>query len=288
MWHLAHAYQAKHRGASSSAVFLKQSMKTSFQKLVLNHFARHGRKLPWRAKSATPYHILVSEIMLQQTQANRVIPKYKAFLKKFPSNKALANSSPKEVLIAWSGLGYNRRALNLKRTAEIINKTYAGKMPRDYKSLLALPGIGSYTANALLTFAFNKPVTMIETNIRSVFLHHFFPKQIQVSDKKLMSLIEKELYAKNPRQWYGALMDYGSYLKETTENPSRKSLHHKKQSRFEGSDRQLRGKLLNALTEKSYTAKQLEKYFKDMRVPELLKKLHDEGLIRKEGLYYVL
>jgi len=229
----------------------------SFVKTVLTHHKHSGRKLPWR-RTKDPYKILVSEIMLQQTQVERVVPKYKSFIKTFPSFAELARAPLKTVLAEWSGLGYNRRALQMKHAAEIVMRRYSGTLPRDEKTLRALPGVGPYTARALLTFIWNEPRVFIETNIRSVFITHFanlhglkHRSTRILDDEELLPLIEKTLDIKNPREWYAALMDYGAHLKKTLPNPSRKSAHHTRQSAFKGSKRQARGVLVKALTEKS-------------------------------------
>jgi A/G-specific adenine glycosylase len=230
---------------------VKKPSVARFQKAVLLWYAKEGRHaLPWR-KTRAPYKILVSEVMLQQTQVDRVIPKYVAFLEAFPNVAALAAASVAEVLKLWSGLGYNRRALFLKRAAEAVVAEHGGKFPKDAESLEKLPGVGSYTARAVATFAYNAPHAFIETNIRAVFLHAFFPEQSNVSDTELMPLIEKAMPKDGRnREWYSALMDYGSHIKKHFPNPSRKSKHHQTQSKFAGSLRQARGAILKACTEK--------------------------------------
>ena len=219
-----------------------------FQKKIYTYYREYKRTLPWR-KTINPYRILVSEVMLQQTQSSRVIPKYKAFLEAFPNARALAEAPVHDVLSLWQGLGYNRRALLLKRTAEDIITKHKGRFPKTHNELVALPGIGPYTASALMAFAYNTPTVMIETNIRAVFIHFFFPKSKKVPDAKLLPLIEKYMDRENPREWYNALMDYGSMLKATVPNPSRKSKHHTKQSKFNGSMRQVRGAIIRLYTE---------------------------------------
>lgn len=227
-----------------------------FRKLIWSHYRKDGRhSLPWR-RTRDPYRILVSEVMLQQTQVDRVIPKYRSFLKKFPTFKALANASLQSVLIEWKGLGYNRRALGLKRAAEAVMKDHNGKLPRDYASLLKLAGIGPYTAHAVRAFAWNEPEVFIETNIRSVYIHHFFDKATpqrpdhKISDIQLMPIIEKTLDTKKPREWYYALMDYGAHLKKTAGNASRKSSLYSRQSKFKGSHRELRALVLHEVAKK--------------------------------------
>jgi A/G-specific adenine glycosylase len=214
-----------------------------FQKIIYDHFKKNGRSFPWR-ETRDPYKILVSEIMLQQTQAPRVVEKYNSFLKRFPAAEKLAHASDKAVLKEWQGLGYNRRSLNLKKAAEIVVTDYRGNFPKDYETLLTLPGVGPATAGDLLAFVWNKPMIVIETNIRSVFIHFFFSDQKKISDNELLPLIKKTLDKKNPRNWYYALMDYGAYLKKTLPNPNRQSRHYTKQTAFRGSNRELRSKIL--------------------------------------------
>jgi len=187
--------------------------------------------------------------MLQQTQVDRVIPYYKAFLKKFPTLHALAQAPLSEVLKLWQGLGYNRRAKMLHEAAKKIMSHHNGRIPREYSELVTLPGVGDYTAKAIRTFAFNEPEVMIETNIRAVLIHHFFSRtKRKITDKEILSYMIRFNFFKNtePRVWYAALMDYGAHLKKTLPNPSRKSAHHAKQKTFKGSDREIRGAILRA------------------------------------------
>jgi A/G-specific adenine glycosylase len=228
----------------------------AFTKRVWGFFRQHGRSLPWR-HNTDPYKILVSEIMLQQTQVDRVIPKYRAWLQRFPTAKTLAGASLAEVLTMWQGLGYNRRAIALKRAAERL--VIAKKFPREREKILELPGVGPYTAGAVAAFAFNEPVVMIETNIRTVFIHHFFADKKKVSDAELLPLIEATLDRRKPREWYWALMDYGSYLKKKVGNASQRSAHHTRQSPFAGSNRQLRGAVLKYVTSKPLAVSVLQK-----------------------------
>jgi A/G-specific adenine glycosylase len=232
---------------------MKLSLSTAsirqFRKTVYNHFQRHGRKLPWRRDYDT-YHVFVSEIMLQQTQVDRVKPKYDRFIKELPDFSALARAPLAKVLLLWQGLGYNRRALNLKRAAEIIMRDYNGTLPASPELLETLPGIGKATAASISAFAYNKPVVFLETNIRTVLIHHFFKNRKSVHDEKLLPLAEMLLDRNNPRTWYSALMDYGTMLKKHYGNSARRSAGYKKQSRFEGSRRQKRGRILQILIEK--------------------------------------
>jgi A/G-specific adenine glycosylase len=199
--------------------------------------------LPWR-KTTDPYKILVSEIMLQQTQASRVVPYYMAFIKQFPNARALANAPLSKVLLAWQGLGYNRRAKYLQDAARVIAKEgYAGQK---------LPGVGPYTRGAVMAFAYNKPEVFIETNIRTVLFHHMKKNTTiyrSVSDKELLPIVEEELRKSKmePREFYSAMMDYGSHLKKQGIKLNTRSAHYKKQSRFEGSARQKRAAKLRML-----------------------------------------
>lgn len=268
-------------------------MKTKeFQKTIWGFYKKNKRNLPWR-NTRTTYRILVSEIMLQQTQVDRVLPKYKSFLSRFPTFASLAKASPADVIKEWQGLGYNRRALNLKRAAEIVTKEYKGKLPRDYDQLIALPSIGPYTAGALLTFIWNEPMVFIETNIRTVYLHHYADlrgrnadKRGKISDADLIPLIEKSLPANGrARDWYYALMDYGSHLKKTIGNPNIKSKHYTKQSTFKGSNRELRGAILRLLSKGPRTEKKVifETKRKPADVRQVLVALTKEGFIKTKG-----
>lgn len=218
----------------------------SFQQQIKRFYNENKRDMSWRDK-VDPYYILVSEFMLQQTQAERVLLKYGPFITRFPDFQTLSRAGLKEVLAAWQGLGYNRRAINLKETAEEIISRYSGKVPESTEELIQLPGIGKATAGAILAFVFNKPSVFIETNIRRVFIHFFFQDKKDIQDKEIMPLVEKTLDHENPRHWYYALMDYGAMLKKQGSNPNRKSAHYSRQAPFEGSNRQARGAILRHL-----------------------------------------
>lgn len=220
-----------------------------FKQLIWSFYAENKRSFLWRHES-DPYKVVVSEVMLQQTQTIRVVEKYRAFIDRFPTITDLAAASFANVLSHWNGLGYNRRALFLHKLSQIVVEKHGGVIPCDEDILVSLPGIGKATAASICAFAFNKSTVFIETNIRTIFLHHFFPLQDGIDDKQLLPLIEKTVDHKNSRDWYYALMDYGVYLKQSIPNPSRKSKHHTKQSKFHGSDRQIRGAVLRALLER--------------------------------------
>ncbi len=241
--------------------------------------------MPWRGEK-NPYKILVSEIMLQQTQVSRVIPKYKEFLTAFSTLDRLSRAPFSRVLRVWQGLGYNRRAKYLHSFAKEVTEKYKGKIPSDSNVLVTLPGIGKATAGSVCAFAFNKPVIFIETNIRRVYIHSFFPKAKRVSDKEVLSLVETTLDSKNPREWYHALMDYGAMLKSKTENPNRKSTHYTKQAKFSGSNREVRGRILKELiANNQQPIKTLEKIlnFDIKRFEGALGELIKEGFVERKG-----
>lgn len=255
-----------------------------FRVIIDNFYKTHGRRFPWR-RTRNPYHIFISEMMLQQTQVERVREKYPQFIRTFPDVAALAGSSLGKVLETWQGLGYNRRALFLHRTAQRLMEQHRGKFPQDYEALLELPGIGQSTAGAICAFAYNIPHVFIETNIRRVFLHFFFPGKKNVRDTEIIGLIEKTLDKKNPRRWYWALMDYGTYLKKTSANPNRRSAHYGRQSPFKGSNRQVRGAILKVLTqEPAGLEKKLiaQLPFDSEKIIENLKILAKEGFLKKK------
>jgi A/G-specific adenine glycosylase len=257
----------------------------AFQRNILAWYSTHKRKLPWR-QTRDPYKIMVSEFMLQQTQVIRVLPKYKAWMKQFPTVRDLALAPIAEVLSFWSGLGYNRRALALHRAAQIILSQHNGVVPKDTVSLEALPGIGRYTAQAIAAFAFNEPVVMIETNIRTVFLDAFFKgSHRSIEDKQLLALIAQCLPKTaqcSVRDWYWALMDYGTFLKSSGNRIHQKSKHYHKQSSFKGSTREVRGAILKHLLQhQRCTIQTIKQQFPHQatNVSSILTKLKQDGLI---------
>lgn len=225
--------------------------------LVYSFYHAYSRTLPWRY-TRDPYHIFVSEMMLQQTGVARVAEKFHLFLDAFPDWHTLAKAPVKDLLIAWQGLGYNRRALYLQKSAQKVLDDFQGSLPRCPDALQSLPGIGPATAASISAFAFNIPTVFLETNIRTVFIHWFFPCHTKVDDSLLLPLAADVLDCHNPRKWYNALMDYGTWLKARVPNPTRRSAQYQKQSPFEGSLRQLRGRILAQLTKQSsYTIENL-------------------------------
>jgi A/G-specific adenine glycosylase len=269
-------------GAAQQAEFLEE---------LWDHYARHGRSdLPWRRPEADgsfdPYKIMVSELMLQQTQVLRVIPKYHAFLERFPTVDVLAEAELGDVLRSWQGLGYNRRAKFLWQAVQQIHEL--GGFPKTVAELVKLPGIGAGTAGAILAYAFNQPVAYVETNVRTVYIHHFFADQAGVHDKDILSLVEQTVDRENPREFYWALMDYGSYLKSTIGNLNTASKHYTKQSKFHGSKRQVRGQVLRLLGDGALPFEALQAAVPDDRLPVVLLDLQNEGMVRFERGAYLL
>jgi len=253
-----------------------------FRSTVWKYWKENGRHdLPWR-QTKDPYRILVSEVMLQQTQVPRVIEKYKEFLKKFPNVHALAKASLADVLKVWSGLGYNRRGKYLHDTAKEI--VAVGNIREALAS--SLPGVGPYTRAAVRVFAFNEPDILIETNIRAAYIHHFYPFRTRrvlnglISDKEILLLAQKAAKGQDPRKWHWALMDYGAHLKRSGVRNNSRSAHYTKQSKFEGSLRQVRGAILKALSHDEPTIDLVGRY--GARVEEALAGLARAGLIVKE------
>ena len=279
----------------------------AFQKTIWSRYRSHPRPMPWR-RTRDPYRILVSEVMLQQTQVARVADYYGTFIKTFPDFRALARAKTADVLLAWQGLGYNRRALALQKLAREVVERYGGKLPRGGEALMKLPGVGPYTAGAIRAFAFNEPDIFIETNIRRVFIHFFFPirgnrrkNQASVTDAAIRRYIERTLDKENPREWYWALMDYGAMLGEAARsapgvgrgqgNPNRRSAQYVRQSAFSGSDREIRGDIVrNLLAKKKVVGSALIKSYAEppARVSKILDKLAREGFLSREGKYITL
>jgi A/G-specific adenine glycosylase len=261
----------------------------AFREAVWTHHARARRDMPWR-ETDDPYLVWVSEVMLQQTQVDRVRPKYEAFVEAFPDVETLAAASFEAVLGLWKGLGYNRRALALHRAARTIVDEHGGRMPRDTETLLALPGIGPATAAGIRCFAFGEPDVYLETNVRALFLHAFFSERADVPDGEVREAVAAAVDPEHPREWYYALMDVGAALKRVVANPSRRSRHHARQGAFEGSDRQIRGRVLEVLLGSGPMARSaVVGGLSDAlgatqeRVDAIVDGLIAEGLLRDEG-----
>jgi A/G-specific adenine glycosylase len=249
---------------------------------ALEEHKRQPRHMPWRNPNQygkfDPYKILVSEVMLQQTQVNRVIPKFELFMQCFPTVKQLDKASLGEVLACWSGLGYNRRAKYLHDAADGLA---AAKTPWTLELLCEQKGIGPNTAKAVLVYSYNQPEVFIETNIRTVYIHHFFPDDERVTDAQLTEVVAATLDTHNPRIFYWALMDYGTELKRTTDNFARKSKIYRLQSQFKGSTRQVRGNVIRLLTTGDLSFDELQKELPDPRLKAVIQALIDEKLIEK-------
>ena len=273
----------------------------SFHRAITDYYYQSGRHdMPWRRPDESgnfdPYRILISEIMLQQTQVDRVMPKYAEFLQAFPDVQRLAASSLGDVLTVWNGLGYNRRAKYVWQAAGLVVSRFDGMFPETAEELQQIPGIGPNTAGAIMAYAYNQPVVFVETNIRTVILHHFFADQMAVHDRDIRDVLGRVLPGApgsetstmqgailGPRQFYWALMDYGTYLKKTVGNVSRASKHYARQSTFQGSLRQLRGRVIKSLTAGETSKADLQQQLGDERLDDVLDALVREGLVAKKG-----
>lgn len=258
-----------------------------FRNTVWSYSIDHHRSMPWR-EDTRPYYVLVSEFMLQQTQVPRVMEKFGPFIERFPDFATLANAPLADVIEQWSGLGYNRRAKFLKNCAEVVQFQYGGLLPRDQKALVGLPGIGAATAAAVLTYTYNICLPYIETNVRTVLLHHFFPEINNVADSELLKVAQLCWDDERPREWCWALMDYGTFLKKTAGNANKRSKHYARQSKFEGSDRQQRGRILQKLTgqKTSLTQLSVQLNLDEDYTARIVKSLIRDGLVaEEEGVY---
>lgn len=250
-----------------------------FQDYVWEHGRRLFRDMPWR-DDIRPYYVLVSELMLQQTQVDRVIPKFNAFIARFPDEQSLALAPLADVLTLWSGLGYNRRAKFLHESAKMIIHDFAGTFPATISEVLRLPGVGPGTAGAIMTYAFNQPTVFIETNVRTVYFHHYFSDGEKVSDAEITPVIERTLDRDHPREFYWALMDYGTFLKKNGVGKITQSKHYSKQSPLKGSVREVRGMIIRQLAMQNIRLSDLERqYADDDRFPIALRGLLSDGLV---------
>jgi len=251
-----------------------------FQRYIRQQGEELFRDMPWR-RDTQPYHVLVSELMLQQTQVDRVIPKFEAFIAALPNEQTLAAASLADVLRLWQGLGYNRRAKFLHEAAKQIVEL--GEFPHDEAGLTALPGVGKNTAGAIMTYAFNQPALFIETNVRAVYIHHFFDDHDLVDDRDIRQQLERTLDRENSREFYWALMDYGSVLKKQGIKPGR-SRHYKKQSPLRGSIREVRGQIVAVLVQGDFDEQHLQaQVAADGRFATALAGLIKDGLVVRTG-----
>jgi len=254
-----------------------------FKELVWQKGRELYRPMPWRSDTR-PYYVLVSELMLQQTQVARVIPKFQSFINAFPNEVELAGASLADVLKQWQGLGYNRRAKYLHDAAKMIQHDFEGTFPTAYKDIIRLPGVGKNTTGAILAYSFNQPSIFIETNIRTVYIHHFFNDHFDVDDKQITQKLEQTIDKQDPRGFYWSLMDYGSWLKANGMRNISRSKHYKKQSKLEGSVRQVRGAIIRELGNQTYARETLRKALgADNRFDPALEGLLRDGLVSESA-----
>ena len=254
---------------------ISQTKRAKLQNKILSFYNKNKRNLPWR-KTKNPYPILLSEVMLQQTQVDRVIPYYERFLKQFPNFKTLAKAKKTTLLKLWQGLGYNNRILRLQLLAKEVISNHKGTLPKTEQDLINLPGIGPYTAHAILAFAYNKPAPVMDTNIRRVLIHELNLKEdINLEHLKQIAL---QVIPKNKSSiWHNALMDYGA-LEKTAKATGIESLS--KQSTFEGSNRQVRGEIIRLLLkQKQINLSKLNKQLNRNNLDEIVNKMIKEGVI---------
>lgn len=247
-----------------------------FRQLVWDQSRELYRDMLWRDEPSF-YHVLVSEIMLQQTQVVRVRVKFDEFMLMFPTIETLASASLADVLRVWQGLGYNRRAKFLHTAARYVVEN---GVPQTMEALVALPGVGNNTAGAIMNYVYEIPTPFVETNIRTVYLHHFFQDETSVSDQQIRDVVEATLDHEHPREWFWALMDYGAHLKETTGGRLDQSKQHKKQAPLKGSVREVRGRIIRALTEGPMSkALLMQEVVADERYERALNGLMRDGLV---------
>lgn len=263
----------------------------TFKNQILHYYQENKRILPWR-ETINPYWIVLSEIMLQQTQVPRILIKFPQFIERFPSFQTLADAPLASVLLEWQGMGYNRRGKYLQEIAKRVVHEFNGEVPRDPFVLETFPGIGPATARSIVVYTYNTPELFIETNVRRVFIHHFFQDKTGIHDKEIYPLLKKTVTEENPREWYYALMDYGTFLAKHVPNPNRKSKHYTKQSRFEGSTRQVRSYALKVILDmKDATLLDIVERtgFTEERIIQALEDLQHEGMIvRTDNKYHVV
>jgi A/G-specific adenine glycosylase len=261
---------------------LSVSQIKQFHEKIFSWWNENRREFPWR-ETTNPYHIMVSEIMLQQTQTSRVVTKYKDFIKQFPTFEKLAKASKADVLSLWSGLGYNRRAIWLQEAAKEVLELK--EFPKTPEELVKLKGIGPYTARSILIFAFNLDLATVDTNIRRILIAEKFANE-DTTEKQLFEIATKLVPSGKSRDWHNALMDYGSIIvtaRKTGISPT------SKQSIFKDSNREKRGQILKYLLEKKEASiDDLEAVLnlKREELEAILDKMVHEGLINKNMQIY--
>lgn len=261
------------------------SLEYDFASWLYKKTADLYRDMPWR-RDTRGYYVLVSELMLQQTQVDRVMPKFEQFIDNFPDFESLAKAKLADVLVLWSGLGYNRRAKYLHDAAKMVVASYRGLLPDEYNELIKLPGVGANTAGAILAYTYNQPVVFVETNIRTVYFYHFFQGRQDVSDATIRKKLDETLDRNDPRQFYWALMDYGTHLKRSGVKNISASRHYKKQSSLKGSVREVRGSIVRILAASgvvTYDALRHAADPGDGRFATAYSQLLQEGLLQQQG-----
>ncbi len=270
--------------------FLNEIVIEEFQNKIFTWYKSNKRDLPWR-KTSDPYAILVSEMMSQQTQLSRVIPKYLEWMQQLPTLESLSTASTDQVLRFWSGLGYNRRAIYLKNISQLVVSDYNGQFPKEYDNLITLPGIGKYTASAISCFAFNQQIVVIDTNVRKTILLTFFPynEHHLVNDKEISHVANLLLPKRKAKIWNQALMDYAAIQLKGRKVPL------KKQPQFIYSSRYYRGMIIKLLLQKKQILRKdigVEVGYDPKKtngsIDALIDKLVKEKLIVSKGSYLQL
>lgn len=260
----------------------------AFRELIWEKGRQLYRDMPWR-QNTSPYYVLVSELMLQQTQVERVKSKFAMFMERFPTIETLAAAPLAEVLSLWNGLGYNRRAKFLHEAAKMVVREFNGVFPQAVTELVRLPGVGNNTAGALSVYAFNQPQVFVETNIRTVYFYHFFPNDTAVDDHEIREKLKQTMDYEHPREWYWALMDYGTYLKSQGIRNNATSRQYVKQSPLAGSVREVRGQIVRALTTADHSLEHLKRHVTvDERFEVALEGLIKDGLVMQTDDYFHL
>lgn len=259
----------------------KNTKQHNVVRAIQRWYKRQGRTLPWRDIS-NPYRIFISEIMLQQTQVSRVLVKYPEFLRRFPTLGSLANAKRRDVVLAWQGMGYNNRAVRLHQFALAVTQNHRGKIPQNFDSLIALPGVGKYTANALLSSAFNKQLPIVDVNVQRV-LSRIFWRMKSTSEmrnaKEIWKLAEGILPNKSAYDWNQALMDLGAMVCTATSPkcdicPVAKLCSSRTGMKRENAVRPKREPSLNGIPNRMYRGK----------IIQLLRRLNGTGSIRADLL----
>jgi A/G-specific adenine glycosylase len=251
-----------------------------FRQKIFDFYRLNRRSFPWR-ETTDRYAVMVSEIMLQQTQAERVVPRFNAWLRHYPDTSHLASAPLREVLALWSGLGYNSRAMRLHQCAVIIKESYGGVVPSQPELLKKLPGIGEYTCRSIPIFADNLDLAAVDTNIRRIIIHEFALSE-DISAFELQQLAEALLPSGQSRDWHNALMDYGALLL-TSKKTGIRSVS--RQSKFQGSKRWYRGRLIKELVHsEAMYLEEIEKIYADCpwNLHEIISELINEGMIERQ------